>query len=304
MGRVTAPNGRGKGTRARAVWQYGEPVHAITYFAPETRAATDALGLKGGWMSYFGCRAAPLGAVTAPVVAALFYNFHPRMVARAIPDAWTYAAPAALLDARLTAIDGAVRRLLGDDVVSSPSVSRAADLATAAVAGCNMAGRPTGAANQAVPQPDEPHLRLWQALTAIREHRGDGHVDRLVDAGVSPSEALVLQAATGRSPEDGLRANRGWSSDEWSAAAATLTARGLVDGEMRITAQGAELRQAIEDGTDRLAAPIVSAIGEDGADELVALLRPLAEAVMAAGAVPALNNMGVPWPPPGSLTAG
>jgi hypothetical protein len=249
-------------------------------------------------MSYFGCRAAPLGAATAPVVTAAFFNFHPRMVARAIPDAWSYATPAALLDARLAAIDGAMRRVLDDDLLGSPSVSRAAALAAEAVAGCDMAGRPMGAANQAVPEPDEPHLRLWQALTTMREHRGDGHVNRLVDAGVAPSEALVLQAETGRSPEEGLRANRGWSDDEWSAAAESLLDRGLIDRERRITAAGAELRQAIEDGTDRLAAPVVAAIGDDGAEELVGLLRPLAEAVMAAGAVPSHNNMGVPWPPP------
>ena len=138
---------------------------------------------------------------------------------------------------------------------------------------------------------------MWQALTAIREHRGDGHVNRLVDAGVSPAEALVLQAATGRSPEEGLRSNRGWSADEWSAAAAGLVARGLVDSELRITAAGAELRHAVEEDTDRLAAPIVTAIGEAAADELIALLRPLADAVMAGGSVPAHNNMGVPWPP-------
>src|SRR5437660_612547 len=48
---------------ARLVWQYGEPIHALMFFAPETQAATDAVGLKGGWMSYFGCRAAPLGAI-------------------------------------------------------------------------------------------------------------------------------------------------------------------------------------------------------------------------------------------------
>lgn len=283
---------------ARALWQFGEPVHAITYFAPETQAATDALGLKGGWMSYFGCRAAPLGAATAPVVSAVFYNFHPNMVARAIPDAWSFASPAALLDARLAAIDLSMRRVLGDDVISSSAVARAAELAAAAVAGCNMAGRALGAANQAVAEPDEPHLRLWQALAAVREHRGDGHVGQLVAAGVSPSEALVLQAATGRSPEDGLRTRRGWSADDWSAAVTAVRQRGLVDDETQITAAGIELRQAIEDGTDRVAAPIVTAIGEDGADELVALLRPLAEAVMSAGAVPALNNMGVPWPPP------
>src|SRR4051812_7586702 len=143
---------------ARAVWQYGEPVHAIIYYAPERRAATDVLGLKGGWRSYFGCRAAPLGAATPAVVSALFYNFHPQMVARAIPDAWGYATPAALLDARLASMDRAMRRVLGDDAISSSAVARAAELAAAAVAGCDMAGHPMGAANQAVAEPDEPHL--------------------------------------------------------------------------------------------------------------------------------------------------
>lgn len=289
---------RDDATLARAVWQFGEPVHAVTYYAPERRAATDALGLKGGWMSYFGCRAAPLGAVEAPVVTSLFFNFAPAMVARAIPDAWRRASPAALLDARIDSMDPALRRVLGDDAVRDTGVARAAELAAAAVAGCDMTGRAMGAANQAVPEPDEPHLRLWQALTAIREHRGDGHVHCLVDAGLAPSHALVLQAATGRSPEDGLRANRGWGDDEWAAASRALTDRGLIDGEGRITAAGMELRQRIEDRTDELAAPIVTAIGDHAAEELVSLLRPLATAVMDGGDVPALNNMGVPWPPP------
>ena len=287
----------GNDALARAVWQFGEPVHAVLYYAPERRAATDALGLKGGWMSYFGCRAAPLGAAEAPVVAALFFNFAPPMVARAIPDAWQYASPAALLDARIDAMDRALRRVLGDDTVGADVVARAAELATTAVVGCNMTGRAMGAANQALTAPDEPHLRLWQALTAIREHRGDGHVHCLVDAEIEPSHALMLQAATGRSPEDGLRANRGWTDDEWTAAAQALAERGVVDGDGRITSAGTELRQRIEDDTDRLAAPIVSAIGDDGAEELVSLLRSLATAVMDAGAVPPHNNMGVPWPP-------
>ena len=282
---------------ARAMWQYGEPVHAVTYFAPERREATDALGLKGGWMSYFGCRAAPLGAASPALVTAVVYNFHPAMVARALPDAWAYATPAALLDARLDAVDVTLRRVLGG-AVESEVVTRAGELATLAVARCEMSGRPMGSANQAIGVDGPPWARLWQALTAIREHRGDGHVNRLVDAGVGPCEALVLQARTGRSPEDGLRSNRGWSSDEWDEAAAALAERGLVDRDGRITAAGAALRDEIEADTDRLAVPIAVALGDDDAAELVALLRPLAEAVMAAGAVPAHNNMGVPWPPP------
>ena len=281
----------------RAIWQYGEPVHAVTYFAPERSDATDALGLKGGWMSYFGCRAAPLGAVSPAVVTAVFYNFHPAMVARALPDAWTYASPAALLEARLGAVDSTLRRVLGSEL-ESPAVTRAAELAELAVARCDMSGRPMGSANQAIAVEGPPWARLWQALTAIREYRGDGHVNRLVDAGVAPCEALVLQAGTGRSPEDGLRSHRGWSSDKWNEAATALSARGLVDGDGHITAEGTALRDQIETSTDRMTEPIATALGDDDAAELVSLLRPLAEAVMAAGAVPAHNNMGVPWPPP------
>ena len=38
----------GRVSRARALWQFGEPIHAVIYYSPERRAATDALGLKGG----------------------------------------------------------------------------------------------------------------------------------------------------------------------------------------------------------------------------------------------------------------
>ena len=283
---------------ARALWQFGEPVHAVIYYAPETRAATDALGLKGGWMSYFGCRAAPLGQVEAVVVTSLFFNFEPSMVARAIPDAWSYASPAALLEARSSAMDLALRRVLGDEVVSSGAVARAADLAWATVESCDMTGRPMGAANQAVAEPSEPHLRLWQALTTIREYRGDGHVQCLVSAGITPCEAIVLQAATDRSPEDGLRSHRGWTDDDWSVGRTILTRHGLLDDEGRITPLGTDLRQSIEDETDRLMMPLVDGVGMERAEELASLLRPLATAVMESGAVPAHNNMGVPWPPP------
>src|SRR5438094_712629 len=110
---------------ARLVWQFGEPVNAVIFYAPEVRSATDALGLRGGWMSYFGCRAAPMGAVGAAAVTAAFYSFRPSMVERAIPDAWSYATPEQLVDARWSAMDLALRRVLGD-VVASPAMRTAA----------------------------------------------------------------------------------------------------------------------------------------------------------------------------------
>jgi hypothetical protein len=279
---------------ARLVWQYGEPIHAVLFFAPETRAATDRLGLQGGWMSYFGCRAAPLGAVSAAVVTSIFYGFHPGRVERAIPDAWTYAEPRQLIEARLSAMDAALGRLLGE-AIDGPDVRRAASLATSAVHSGDFSGRPLGAANAALGDPGVPHLQLWQALGAIREHRGDGHVSCLVSNEVSPCESLVMQAATERSDRESLRTKRGWSSVEWQAAVMGLRERGWLDEQERPTLAGTKARDAIEADTNRLAAPLVSTLGTRAA-ELVEAMRPLAERIMAAGEVPRLNNMGLPWP--------
>ena len=279
---------------ARLVWQYGEPIHAVVFFAPETRAATDGLGIKGGWMSYFGCRAAPLGSVAAAVVTSIFYGFHPRKVERAIPDAWAYAEPRQLIDARLSAMDAALRRLLGE-AIDGPDVRRAAALATAAVHSADFSGRPLGAANAALADPGAPHLQLWQALGAMREHRGDGHVTCLVANQVDPCESLVMQAATGRSERDSLRTNRGWSDEEWRTAVMRLRERGWLDDDELPTPSGTKARDAIEAATDRLAAPLVATLGARGV-ELVEAMRPLAERIMAAGEVPRRNNMGLPWP--------
>jgi hypothetical protein len=281
---------------ARLVWQYGEPIHAVVFFAPETRTATDALGLKGGWMSYFGCRAAPLGAASAAVVTSTFYGFHPQRVERAIPDTWAYAEPRQLIDARLSAMDAALGRLLGD-AIDGPEVQRAASLATAAVRSADFSGRPLGAANAALDDPGPPHLQLWQALGAIREHRGDGHVTCLVANEVDPCESLVMQAATGRSEPESLRSNRGWSHEEWGTAVMHLQERGWLDNEERPTPSGTKARDAIEAATDRLAAPLVATLG-GRAGELVEAMRPLADRIMTAGEVPKRNNMGLPWPGP------
>ncbi len=281
---------------ARRVWQFAEPIHAVSYFAPETRAATDALGLRGGWMSYFGCRAAPLGRVGASVVVATFSNFYPAMVARSIPDAWDHATPEQLLDTRLGAAGDALERILGDEV-RGPALGRTAQLAGRAADACETVGRALAAANAGIPRTEVPHLALWQALTTLREHRGDGHVAVLVDHGVAPCEALVLQGATGRSPTDRLRANRGWPDAEWSAAVDALQSRGWIAADGSITQVGTRVRDEIEHDTDRLALGPYRSVGDDATDDLVVGLRPLAAWVMSAGAVPTANNMGVPWPP-------
>lgn len=276
---------------ARRAWQLVETVHAVVYFAPEKRAAYDAAGLKGGWMGYFAGRAAPLGAVPAEVVTAVFYNFHPAMVRRSIPDAWKFSSPERVLEARREIVDGALRRLVGEG-----SVTEAAELCLAAAAACDLPGRPLFAANAALTVPDEPHLRLWHAATMLREHRGDGHVAALVAAGLDGCEAHLTLVGTGALPDAELQPHRGWSDDEWAAARARLSERGLLDAEGVLTREGAELRRWVEDRTDDAALRPWSYLGEEKATRLLGLLERPAALVVEGGGVPFPNPMGLPRP--------
>jgi hypothetical protein len=278
------------------MWQVCEPFHAVTYFGPELRAATDALGLRGGWMSYFACRAAPLGAVSVGVVTATFYNFHPSMVARAIPEAWAIASPAAVLDARTAGVDGALRRILGD-AVSSAELRRAAELAAEAADAADCSGRPLALANHLLARASEPHLGLWQAVTVLREHRGDGHVAALVTAGLSPVEAHVTMTAAKGLPPAMMRDYRHWSEAEWAAGEKRLHERGWLDGGGVLTADGEAGRAAVENLTDDLAAQPWDALGAEKTAELDALMRDLSQRIVDGGGLMLPNPMGLPWPP-------
>ncbi len=277
---------------SRRMWRALEPYHAVVYFIPETRQATDALALKGGSMSYFGTRSAPLGAVPADVVAALFYNFHPDMVRRAIPDAWSHASPEALVEARLAAVDEGLRRLLGP-AVDGGAIGEAAELAAAAALATATAGRPLAAANAALPWPSEPHLRLWQAATILREARGDGHVAALVVAGLSPCEALVTASAAGGPPAEMLRAYRKWSQGEWDEAVERLRSRGWLDGRGALTGAGRAGRDGVERRTDELMSPTWDALGAERAARLESLMLPIRAEILAAGGLPIPNPMGL-----------
>lgn len=276
---------------ARRMWIRFETYHDVTYFTPESRSATDGLGCRGGWMGYFGMRAAPLGAVSAAAVASAFYNFHPGMVARAIPEAWHIAAPARFLKARVYGVDGALQRLLGEETLASAEVAEAAELARSAAELAPTAGRPLAAANAVLGWPRKPHLVLWQATTLLRESRGDGHIAALVAADLDPCEALVLfSTSTGLSPEY-LQKARGWSPSEWQEAHDRLVGRALVDDSGRLSESGAELRAQVEETTDRAAAHPWTALGAERAERLSALLAPLARTIVAGNEVMKVNPM-------------
>lgn len=278
--------------RARRLWQALEPVHSVTYFTPEPQAACQELGTRGFWMSYFAQRAAPLGAAPAEVVAALFYNFHPGLVARCVPHVWSLAGPQRFLEVRLAAADAALTRLLGPRVIGSAELAEAAGIARAAAQAAPTAGRALGAANAALDWPGEPHLVLWHAQTVLRELRGDGHVAALLTAGLDPVEALAVFTADHELGTDWMRTRRGWSEPEWAEGVDRLNARGLLDGD-RLTAAGRALRAEVEAHTDALADLPWAGVGEARVERLVELAAPLVAAIVAGGGFLERNPMGL-----------
>lgn len=283
----------------RAMWTLFEPVHAVTYFAPEARAAFEAAGLRGFWRGYFAGRAAPLGPVGPEVVTASFYNFAPAMVERAIPAVWALAPPATALQARQDGANVALRRLLAG---LEKETVLAAERLGQVTAGLDCGGRVLAAANTALPQPDSTLAeddgalaRLWQAATILREHRGDGHFAALTAAGTDGCEVLVLRCALNMRRED-LQPIRGWTDEQWDAARARLTERGLIRPDGEITAAGREAYAAVEEATDRAAARPWQQIGADATAEVAEALLPLAQAC--AREVPYANPIGVPPPGP------
>lgn len=264
-----------------------EPLHAMIYFAPEAEEELTAVGVEKGRMSYFAGRAAPMGAVTGGVVVATFYNFNPELVARHLPRAWSLADPATVVAARFRAVDRALRRLLGDDVVTSPEVQEAGELARRAAAGCTPEGRPLYAAHADLEWPEEPHLVLWHALSLLREHRGDGHVAALVAAEFTGLQALITHTATGKGfvPAFAM-ATRGWSEQQWAEGVSLLHDRGMLDSEGHLTEDGEQMRMQIDDETNTLGVVPWESLGDAGVARLAEVGGGLAKRIVAAGCFP------------------
>ncbi|MFJ3326855.1 hypothetical protein ACIPMT_20670 [Streptomyces griseus] len=320
----------GEPARVRQMWHLLEPLHAVLYYAPEAFEEAAALGYDTTerWASYFAWRAAPLGAADAREVVRTFHSFAPAMVGAYVPDGWATAAPDVVLAARLRAVDRAYRSLFGDRVEGAEFAEAAALARRAAEAaapgahgglaaakapvasgglgaakapvtsgGLGVAKTPVasgglGAANSALPWPDAPHLALWHAATVLREHRGDGHIAALAEAGLDPVEALVSFAAVGAAAPE-VFASRGWSAAEWGAARQRLRERGLLAADGTATDAGRELRAKVELRTDEEAAAPWRALGESGRERLAQLLGEPWLEVIGSGLLPSENTLGI-----------
>ena len=278
---------------ARAMWTLFEPIHAVTYFAPEARAAFEEAGLRGFWRGYFAGRAAPLGPAEAPVVTASFFNFSPAFVARAVPAVWELITPQDALAARLAGAVAALRVLLAG---REAEAARTADLLRLAIAELDFSGRVLAAANAALPVPDgeSPGLaRLWQAATLLREHRGDGHFAALVAVDIDGCEAVALRSCMDLRRED-LQPVRGWTDEAWDNALARLANRGWVGADGQLTSAGQAAHDAVENATDWAAVRPWARLAPETTAGIAEALTPLAQAC--AAIVPYPSPIGVPAP--------
>jgi hypothetical protein len=304
------------------MWTLFEPVHAVTYFTADSRSAYEQAGLRGFWRGYFAGRAAPLGAVSAAVVTASFFNFAPAFVGRAIPGVWDLVTPEEALRARL---DGAVAALRGLLAGREAEAAAAADLLWRAVGELDFPGRVLSAANAALPVPEDGLARLWQAATILREHRGDGHFAALAAADIDGCEAVALRCLMDMKREN-LQPVRGWTDEAWEHALARLAARGWADGDgtnsrngrtdrdggdsgdsgdsgvgrdsgdgaLTLTSAGREAHAAVENATDEAAARPWAKLGPAATAEIAAALTPISQAC--ASVLPFPSPIGLPAP--------
>jgi len=261
--------------RAREMRAATEAFHAFVYFSPEVLGSYASVGITHPRMAYFAPRAAPMGAVSAEVVSATFYNFNPVKVAEHIPAAWEIVSPPDLVDHRLSAVTLHLPAALGP-AKDAAAVAEALELARWAVESCRFEGRPLAAAHAGIEAPADPLGALWHYVTVLREHRGDGHLMALQAHELDAMECMIFRRPDTTTSEY-YRKSRGWGDEEWAEARERLFSRGLISGD-EVTDQGHEVRESVEVMTDQLAIGPWAKLGEEEVERFRSLMMPMSDA--------------------------
>jgi hypothetical protein len=271
---------------ARRLRDLVEPIAANVYFAPEAYAAYEALGVSGFGPGYFSSRGGCLGDAPGEVIAAAFGVFKPAMVKEAVDTAWAVADAKAMLAAREEGAVAGLTRIFGDDTTIAAAIPRATELLQRAAAATPPGeGRALYSGLTSLGYPGTPIGDLWRACDLVREHRGDSHIIAWAAHGLDPIQATLSTELWWRMPFVSYVRTRGWNDEEIAGAVERLREDGLVEGD-QFTDAGERLRADIEWTTDRQERSIVRALGSD-AEDLLTLLTPMTDAVLAAGGYPA-----------------
>jgi hypothetical protein len=161
---------------ARRMFELTEPISLVNFFSWEPTDSMAELGFPRYSDGYFAGGAAPLGRVPAEVVDAAFYSYADGEVARHIAQVWETTTPEAAHAARQRGCVAALRRILGDLVVT-PELARAAELlaqaSTTAATEVNLSRRARCAVRVGRPAPafDRRRVRV-STRSRSKSHAG------------------------------------------------------------------------------------------------------------------------------------
>jgi hypothetical protein len=217
------------------------------YWDPGALSRLEALGLPGP-LGYIAARAAPLGPAGPEAVVAAFGSISPMGIAIALDLVDKHTTFDDVWEARNEAVSEGLTAHAPS--IRDPLASFGPDL-WEVIDQLPRLGRVFFAAHLRMARPADPVLSGWHAVNCLREWRGDTHWALIAAAGLTGPEASILHNAWVGYEKDWLAESRGTSPEETARAWESLESRGLaVDGE--VTQIGVDLRQHIEDETDRI----------------------------------------------------
>jgi hypothetical protein len=228
------------------------------FWDPGAVARFEALGLPGP-LGYIAARCAPLAPAGPEAVIGAFGSVSPdgiRIAFEVIKQNGTS------FNDYWRARDEAVVEGLGKyaPAIVKPLIELAPVL-WSVVESLPMVGRTFFGAHLAMDRPTDPLLSGWHAVNCIREWRGDTHWALVTAAGLNGPEVTILHNAYMNYEGDWLSISRGISPTAIDAGWASLEARGLAHNRA-VTPEGLELREHLEDETDRLTTPVWQMLGE------------------------------------------
>ncbi len=245
------------------------------FWDPDAVTRYEELGLNGP-LGYIASRAAPFAGAGAQATTAAFGSISPvgielvfeHLKLPAAFEAFWAARNAAVLDGlnqyAPDARDGL--RALGPDlwriVDQLPTV-----------------GRPFFASHLTFSRSEHPVLSGWHAVNCLREWRGDTHWAIVASLGLSGGEASILHNAWLGYDGDWLSQSRG-NSDESIADSWRLLERKAYATDHVVTQSGLQLRQWIEDETDRRTTVVWELAGNELAARFADLFEPPCEILL------------------------
>lgn len=228
-----------------------------------------------GPLGYIGARCAPLAPAGPAAVTAAFGSISPLGIA-AVFELLDADGFRALWEARDAAVVEGLATHVPD--ILAPLADHGAEL-WAVVEHLPLVGRVLFGAHLSMTRPTDPVLSGWHAVNCLREWRGDSHWALVVAAGLTHAEASILHNAWLGYEQDWLARSRGTAPEDIERGWAALAAKGLAVDHV-VTERGVELRQQLEDDTDRLTTLPWELLGEAVSNAFADAVEPPCELLL------------------------